>query len=100
MVTDSSDEPLKVLNVRIGVELFESVDSAARMAEVSRSEWVREALEAGVRAERSAYQAAKARRLGGAAVGTVVCVHPKPGLRMQGVEVVCGVCGQVVRRLL
>lgn len=96
---------MKVLfNVKVSPELMELIDHAAGLSDAkTKSEWAREALEAGARAEiRRAEQVESGegpRRLGGGFVAKRgECTHPPQGWIRGPFSVICSLCGAKVRR--
>lgn len=93
-----------MLNIRVDEWLDDLIGKAAGLAgAASKSEWAREALEAGARRELAAADARRQEILAGARLGggfvprSGVCRHPTTARTDTLLAEVCALCGAVTR---
>lgn len=94
-----------LFNVKIPPDLAEMIDHATRLSgSRTRSDWAREALEAGARREIAAEEERRVRmqtghgRGGGFVVVAGKCVHPLPARRKTMTGSYCAVCLEQLTR--
>lgn len=99
----------RMVNMKVDDELYGLIERARKASGMSRSDWMREALEAGAHRDLRAtgrsveggptLTTVGGRQLGRTHVESEKCLHPLPARHPMPGQIVCGVCEAVVRRI-